>query len=86
MRRSAISTSAIMSSRSMMSISRTGSVEPSTWITFSSSKHRTTWTMAAHSRMLARNLFPSPSPLDAPFTRPAMSTNSTTAGVVFFGL
>ena len=60
-------------------------VDPSTWMTFSSSKQRTTWTMAAHSRMLARNLLPRPSPLDAPFTRPAMSTNSTTAGVVFFG-
>ena len=37
--------------------------------------------MASHSRMLPRNLLPRPSPLDAPFTRPAMSTNSTMAGV-----
>ena len=36
--------------------------------------------MAWVSRMLARNLFPSPSPLEAPFTIPAMSTNSTVAG------
>ncbi len=34
------------------------------------------------SRMLARNLFPSPSPVEAPFTNPAMSTNSTTAGMI----
>ena len=85
MRRSTISTSAMMSSMSMMPMSRRGSVEPSTWMTFSSSKQRTTWTMASHSRMLARNLLPRPSPLLAPFTRPAMSTNSMTAGVVFLG-
>ena len=42
--------------------------------------------MASVARMLDRNLLPSPSPLEAPFTRPAMSTNSTTAGVVFLGL
>ena len=86
MRRSTISTSAMMSSMSMMPMSRTGSVEPSTWMTFSSSKQRTTWTMALVSRMLARNLLPRPSPREAPFTRPAMSTNSMTAGVVFLGL
>lgn len=32
--------------------------------------------------MLARNWFPRPSPLDAPLTRPAISTNSITAGVI----
>jgi hypothetical protein len=31
--------------------------------------------------MLARNWLPSPSPLLAPATRPAMSTNSTAAGM-----
>ena len=31
-------------------------------------------------------MFPNPSPLLAPFTRPAISTNSITAGVVFSGL
>ena len=41
--------------------------------------------MASTSRMLARNLFPRPSPLEAPLTRPAMSTNSMTAGVIFSG-
>ena len=70
----------------MMSMSRMGSAPPSTWMTFSSSKQRTTWTMAWVSRMLERNLLPRPSPLEAPFTRPAMSTNSMTAGVVFLGL
>ena len=54
-------------------------------MTFSSSKQRTTWTMASVMRMLERNLLPRPSPRDAPFTSPAMSTNSMTAGVVFFG-
>ena len=39
--------------------------------------------MASTSRMLARNWLPRPSPLDAPFTRPAISTNSMTAGVTF---
>lgn len=58
-------------------------MELSTWMTSSSSKHRTTWTMASHSRMLARNWFPRPSPLDAPFTSPAMSTNSSDVGTVF---
>ncbi len=36
--------------------------------------------------MLARNWLPSPSPLLAPATSPAMSTNSTVAGIVFSGL
>ena len=85
MRRSTSSRSDRMSSRSIMPMSRRGSVEPSTWMIFSSSKQRTTWTMEAHSRILARNLLPSPSPLLAPFTRPAMSTNSMIAGVVFLG-
>jgi hypothetical protein len=33
--------------------------------------------------MFARNLFPRPSPFDAPATRPAISTNSIAAGIVF---
>ena len=44
---STISTSARISSRLMMSMSRRGSVLPSTWMTLSSSKQRTTWTMAS---------------------------------------
>src|SRR5437870_1201771 len=39
--------------------------------------HHGTWAMASTSRMLARNWLPRPSPLEAPFTRPAMSTNSS---------
>ena len=34
--------------------------------------------------MWARNLLPRPSPLDAPATRPAISTNSTVAGTTLF--
>ena len=41
--------------------------------------------MASVSRMLARNWLPRPSPLEAPFTRPAMSTISTVAGIVRLG-
>ena len=35
--------------------------------------------------MWLKNLFPSPSPLDAPFTIPAMSVNSNDVGTVFLG-
>ena len=41
--------------------------------------------MASVSRMLARNWLPRPSPREAPFTRPAMSTISTVAGMVRLG-
>jgi hypothetical protein len=36
--------------------------------------------MASASRMLARNLLPSPAPSLAPATMPAISTNDTVAG------
>ena len=42
--------------------------------------------MASVSRIFARNWFPSPSPLLAPFTRPAISTISTVAGTTLLGL
>src|SRR5258708_3496476 len=42
--------------------------------------------MASVSRMVARNWLPRPSPLLAPATRPAMSTNSMAAGTTTFGL
>ena len=42
--------------------------------------------MASTSRMLARNLLPSPSPVEAPLTMPAMSTNSTVVGKIRSGL
>ena len=83
--RSTASRSARASSVLMVSMSDTGSILPATCTTFGSSKQRTTCAMASVSRMLARNLLPRPSPLDAPATRPAMSTNSTTAGTTFCG-
>ena len=63
-----------------VSMSPAGSTLASTWTTSSSWKARTTWQMASVSRMAARNLLPRPSPLDAPRTRPAMSTKVTEAG------
>jgi hypothetical protein len=68
------------------SMSEIGSTLPATWITLSSSKQRTTLMVASVSRMWARNLLPRPSPVLAPATRPAMSTNSTTAGTMRSGL
>ena len=67
----------------MVSMSPSGETLPSTCTTSSSSKTRITWQIASASRMLARNLFPSPSPSEAPRTIPAMSTNDTVAGTVF---
>jgi hypothetical protein len=70
----------------MVSMSASGFTRPSTCTTFGSSKQRTTCAMASQSRMLVRKALPRPSPLLAPFTRPAMSTNSTVAGMIFCGL
>ena len=36
--------------------------------------------------MLAKNLLPKPSPLEAPLTKPAISVNSTVAGIFLSGL
>ena len=66
-------------------MSAIGSTLPATCTTLSSSKQRTTCAIASVSRMLARNWLPSPSPFEAPATRPAMSTNSTVAGMTFCG-
>ena len=79
-RLSTLSRSASISSVSIVSASSTGFTRPSTWVTSSSSKQRSTWAIASHSRMLAKNWLPNPSPLEAPFTRPAMSTNVICAG------
>mmetsp|Transcript_10478 Transcript_10478/g.26022 ORF Transcript_10478/g.26022 Transcript_10478/m.26022 type:complete len:202 (-) Transcript_10478:146-751(-) len=73
--------SASASSRLMTSMSSSGLTLPATWMMSSSSNVRTTCTIASVSRMLARNWLPSPSPLDAPRTRPAMSTNSNVVGM-----
>ena len=47
------------------------------------SKQRTTSISASVSLMWPRNLFPSPSPRDAPEASPAMSTTFTLAGTIF---
>ena len=83
MRFSTVSRSLSCNSVSMISLSRTGSTLPSTCTTLPSSKQRNTWMMASVSRMLPRNWLPSPSPFEAPFTKPAMSTISTVVGMIF---
>jgi hypothetical protein len=82
---STVSRSFSCNSISITSLSRTGSTEPSTWVILSSSKHLRTWMIASVSRMLARNLLPNPSPLLAPFTKPAISTISTVVGTTLWG-
>mmetsp|Transcript_20940 Transcript_20940/g.35094 ORF Transcript_20940/g.35094 Transcript_20940/m.35094 type:complete len:217 (+) Transcript_20940:688-1338(+) len=78
--------SAKISSRLMVSTSEAGFTAPSTCTTFSSSKQRTTCTIMSHSRMWERNLLPRPAPSLAPFTKPAMSTNSTVVGTALSDL
>ena len=75
-----------ISSVSIISMSRAGSGLPFTCTIFSFSKQRTTCKIASHSRICERNLLPNPSPLLAPATKPAISTNSTIAGVHFSAL
>ncbi len=79
---SRLSRSASINSVSMVSMSATGSMRPSTCVTSSSLKQRTTCAMASTSRMVARNWLPSPSPFEAPFTSPAMSTNDSRVGTI----
>ena len=85
-RLSMISKSANISSILMISISRIGFTPPSTWVMLLSSKHLTTSTMASTSRIWDKNLFPNPSPLEAPFTSPAISVNSKVVGTKLFGI
>ena len=59
---STVCRSARISSVLIVSMSSAGLTLPSTWTTSSSSKTRMTWQIASASRMLARNLLPSPSP------------------------
>jgi hypothetical protein len=75
--------SARMSSVLMVSMSSAGEILPSTCTTSGSLNARMTWQMALASRMLARNLLPSPCPSLAPLTMPAMSTKETAAGTIF---
>ena len=60
---STVARSARHSSVWITSMSEIGSTLPATWMTFSSSKQRTTLTIASVSRMCARNWLPRPSPL-----------------------
>ena len=80
MARSTVSRSASASSSSITSMSLRGSTGSSR-TTFEPPKQRTTCMIASVSRMFERNLFPSPSPFDAPAIRPAMSTIFTDAGM-----
>ena len=82
MRFSTVSRSLSCSSVSIISLSRTGSTLPSTCTTLPSSKQRSTCMMASVSRILPKNWLPRPSPFEAPFTRPAMSTISTVVGTM----
>ena len=70
----------------MVSLSLIGFTLPSTCTILSLSKQRNTWRIASVSRMLAKNWLPKPSPLLAPFTKPAISTISTVAGCTRSGL
>ena len=68
---------------SIISASLTGSTDPLTCTIPESSKHLTTWIIADVSLIWPKNLFPNPSPLFAPWTNPAISMNSTVAGITF---
>src|SRR4030042_2885138 len=72
-----------INSKFITSISDFGLTSPETWITFRSEKLRTIWQIASTSLILAKNLLPKPSPLWAPATNPAISTNFTVVGIVF---
>ena len=68
--------SAKINSKEITSTSLNGSTFPSTWIISSSTKQRTTCTIASVIRIFIKNLLPRPAPSEAPFTIPAISTNS----------
>ncbi len=76
---SMISRSAKINSVLMISTSLIGSTPHSTCTTSLSLKYLSTCTIASTSLICERNLFPKPSPLLAPFTSPAISTNSMLA-------
>ncbi len=64
-------------------MSASGSTRPSGCGTPESAWQRTTWQIASVSRIEARNWLPSPSPSEAPLTRPAMSWKAIVAGSSF---
>ena len=49
-------------------------------------KHLTTWTTASTSRICERNLFPSPSPREAPLTSPAIFDKLDRSRRILLGL
>ncbi len=77
---SMVPTSASTSSSSKVARASTGSVSPGA---SSLSKARSTRHSASTSRIPARKRLPSPSPVEAPGTRPAMSTTSIPAWTTF---
>ena len=78
-----VSRSFSCNSVSMMLLSSNGlTAMPPSRTMLSSSKQRITWMIASHSRILPKNLLPKPSPLEAPLTKPAMSTISQVAGTI----
>ena len=81
---SRLSMSARSNSVFIVSISLIGSTKPLTWVIFSFSKHLTIWTNASTSLILPKNWFPRPSPLEAPSTNPAISTNVMRVWIIFF--
>ena len=76
------SRSAKTNSKLIVSISSRGATLLATWVMLSSSKARTTCTIASTCRMFSKNLFPSPSPLLAPLTIPAISVNSKVVWII----
>ena len=78
------SKSASIISVSMISKSLIGSTVGFTFCMSSESKHLIIWMIASTSLICERNLFPKPSPLDAPFTNPAISTNEIVVLITFF--
>ena len=79
---SSVCRSARISSVTTVSMSPSGSDDPSTRVTSGSRKTRTTWQIASVSRMCPRNWLPRPCPCEAPFTSPAISVNRTDAGTI----
>lgn len=63
----------------MISTSLKGSTDHSTWETSGSLKYLSTCTITSTSRICDKNLFHNHSPLDAPLTKPAISTNDVVA-------
>ena len=71
---------------SIICISLNGLILPSTCVISSLSKPLTTCIIASTFLIWDKNLFPSPSPLLAPLTKPAISTNSIIVGTTLSDL